>query len=87
VSLLPPPGTYALVPRFSKRLEIVVGKLSVLSAQAGFRALDLRAWPLVLVTLPLAGAAPLYEAAGMRTMSVTLRRKRRGLVDGWENPV
>ncbi len=34
---LPPrPGTYVLVLRFSKRLEIVVGKLSVLSAQAGY---------------------------------------------------
>ncbi len=26
-SLPPLPGTYALVPRFSKRLEIVVGKM------------------------------------------------------------
>jgi len=30
------PGTYALVLRFSKRLEIIVGKLGVLSVQAGY---------------------------------------------------
>ena len=30
------PGTYVLVLRFSKRLEISVGRLGVLSAQAGY---------------------------------------------------
>jgi len=30
------PGTYDLVSRFSKRLENVVGKLGVLSAQVGY---------------------------------------------------
>ena len=30
------PGTYVLVQRFSKRLEISVGKLGVLEAQPGF---------------------------------------------------
>jgi Uri superfamily endonuclease len=30
------PGTYVLVLRFSKRLEIVVGKLGVLAVQPGF---------------------------------------------------
>jgi Uri superfamily endonuclease len=30
------PGTYALVLRFSKRLEIVVGRLGVLDARAGY---------------------------------------------------
>jgi Uri superfamily endonuclease len=30
------PGTYALVLRFSKRLEIVVGRLGVLETQAGY---------------------------------------------------
>jgi hypothetical protein len=86
-SLPPLPGTYVLVQRFSKRLEILVGKLSVLLAQAGFRAMDLRAWPLVLVTLPLEGATPLYEVAGVTTISVTLRHKQQGLVDGRENRV
>jgi hypothetical protein len=76
------PGTCALVPRFSKRLENVVGKLSVLSAQAGFRVLGLRAWSLVLATLPLAGAATQHEAVGVMTVSVTLTHKRQGLVDG-----
>ncbi len=35
-SLPPLPGTYALVLRFSKRLEIVVGRLGVLEAQPGY---------------------------------------------------
>jgi Uri superfamily endonuclease len=36
VGLPPLPGTYVLVLRFSKRLEIVVGKLGVLAVQPGF---------------------------------------------------
>jgi Uri superfamily endonuclease len=36
VGLPPLPGTYLLVPRFSKRLENVVGKLGVLRVQSGF---------------------------------------------------
>ncbi len=74
------PGTYVLVLRFSKRLEIVVGKLGVLEAQPGIYVYVGSAWGQAVWLPAWAGTADARKpcAGTLITCGPWRRSKRSG---------